>query len=158
MNRKRSFLTSWMYPAMAIIALLGGSKVFADNPECAGTSPYVCVFKAGDDPVPGVHFIFDFTDPGNPDITLKTGNLGWKVWSQVSVSDTTPANIGDIKIDATLPADVFEMSLLNATGGPGAANVGSIILSDPDPLWTGHSSITTGEITGDLTNRLPRPP
>ncbi len=65
----------------------------------------------------------------------------WSVWSQVSVSDTTPANIGDIKIDATIPTDVFEMSLLNATGGPGAANVGSILLSDATN-WTGHSSIT----------------
>ncbi|MCH8150345.1 MAG: hypothetical protein IH987_20605, partial [Planctomycetes bacterium] len=76
----------------------------------------------------------------------------WSVWSQVSVSDTTPANIGDIKIDATIPTDVFEMSLLNATGGPGAANVGSIILSDG--VWTGHSSLLGGHITGNLTGGL----
>ena len=142
MNRKSIFLRSCIYAAMAVIALFGGSDVLADNPECAGSSPYVCVFKNGDDPEVDVDFEIDFTDPANPVITLLTGNLGWKVWSQVSVSDTTPANIGDILIDATLPADVFEMSLMNATGGPGAANVGSILLSDLDPLWTGHSSIT----------------
>ncbi|MCH8150575.1 MAG: hypothetical protein IH987_21800 [Planctomycetes bacterium] len=141
--------------AVAIIVALGADTTSAGQ-ECNGTSPRLCVEMDGVQPQVNVHYLLDLNAPNGPEITLIAGNTGWKVWSQVSVSDATPANIGDIKIDATIPADVFEMSLLNATGGPGAANVGSIILLDG--LWTGHSSLTAGHITGNLTNGWSHPP
>ena len=143
MNRKSSFLTIWIVAAMAVMALFGRSDVLALNPECAGSSPYVCVFKNGvePDPEPEVDFRFDLTVPANPVITLLTGSDEWQVWSKVNSTSSTPGDIGDILIDASATTDNFEVTILDDLGGPGAANVGSIILSDATN-WTGHSSIT----------------
>ena len=149
MNANRNFLGGRACPVMAATSLSLGLNMASAAPVCddnGGLSPYICVDKDGVPAVHGFHFVRDFSDPANPDITLFTGNLGWKVWSQVSVSDTTPANIGDILIDASVAGDDFEVAILDDLDGPGAANVGSIILSDA-ANWTGHPFIANERAT-----------
>ena len=127
-----------------------------DNPESGANRPDICVdWDQGDQPTEGVDFDVFFADLANPDVTLATG-AAWNVRSKDNAGN--PANIGDIKIDATVVTDSFDLAITDnsggfGVGGPGAANVGSIILSDPTN-WTGHSSITAGQITGDLAGDL----
>jgi len=43
-------------------------------------------------------FAFDFgVDP--PDVEFRTGNNGWRVWSQKSWTDNTPANLGHTRVN-----------------------------------------------------------
>ena len=125
------------------------------DPYCSdnnGNSPYVCVDKDGPDPIPDVNFAFDFqADPDNPDVTFWTANDGWKVWSQVSETNETPANLGDLKIDPTLPTDNFSVTVAHGEA-PGAANIKSIVLDDEN--WEGYSNLTGGRMSGDLTGDL----
>jgi hypothetical protein len=118
-----------------------------------GSGPLVCVNWSGPGfPVADTNYVLTATDPNNPDVKLLTGNDGWAVWSQVSRTDDTPANLGHITIDPTSPTENFSVTLAH---GPlhGAANVTSISLVDAG--WTGQSNIPnlgiTGQLTGDLT-------
>lgn len=114
----------------------------------AGNSPWVCVSHPDLNPPTSQHFTFSFADTSNPDVVLKVGG-DWTVSSQVDDEDDTPANIGDISIDPAVDSDEdFSLTLLNGTGA-GAANVATIDLDDSD--WTGHSSITDGHISGNLS-------
>ncbi|MBU0719426.1 MAG: hypothetical protein KJ749_14355, partial [Planctomycetes bacterium] len=132
------------------------SSVATGDPWCTdnnGASPWVCVNKSGVPPEPLTDFVFAFTDPANPDVTFITGNDGWEVWSQVSETVATPANLGHVKIDPSQPAYNFSVSIAHDTGVeilPGAISVKSIVLDDTDPSWTGYSSITSGHISGSL--------
>ncbi|MCH8146977.1 MAG: hypothetical protein IH987_03160 [Planctomycetes bacterium] len=113
-----------------------------------GSGPDICVdWDLTGQPDPLFDFALNFSD--NPDVTLRRG-AAWNVRSKDDSGN--PANIGDIKIDATVVTDSFDLAITDnsggfGVGGPGAANVGSIILSDDvvgpnnDP-WTGYSSIT----------------
>lgn len=131
------------------ICCILSSHATADE-ACAGTSPRVCVKKSGA-VVEETHFTFGFTDPDNPDIELITGASDWEVWSVVSVSDSTPANIGTLSIDQTAGSGDFVVKIANGTGF-GAANVGSILLQPPTD---DYSSIAAGsKINGDLTGNL----
>jgi hypothetical protein len=112
-------------------------------------------------PIPDTHFTFDIvTDPNNPDVTFKAGSTTpWRVWSQVSAADTTPANLGDLVLDASGTSNIYTVEIKNPNvcpGGicnPGAANLASALLNDED--WTGHSSIASGSrITGNLTGNI----
>ncbi len=140
---------------LAIALTLVVAKVCYADPFCddnSELSPYVCVDKDGPDPVPPFDFVFDFqTDADNPGVTFFTGNDGWVVWSQVSETDETPANLGAIGIDPTLPTANFSVTVAHGEQ-PGAANVGSIVLETDE--WTGHSSIAGGRISGGLTGDL----
>lgn len=131
-----------------------GVKVARAGETCAGTSPYVCVERADlNDPPPveGQDFSFDvFTDPAMPDVTFKTGSsTPWRVWSQVSVSDTTPANLGDLFIDSSGSTDNYTVEILNpneCSGGvcnAGAAN-----------LKTGSDATGNMVIGGDNNGRV----
>ena len=157
-----------LFTVIAVVGFLFGHN-FAlaverclDNPESGPNRPDICVDwdKTGK-PDEGLDFVVVFVNHlANPDVILSTGPA-WNVPSKDNAGN--PANIGDIKIDATVVTDSFDLAITDnsggfGVGGPGAANVGAILLSDPDPLWTGHSSITTGEITGDLTNGMTHPP
>jgi hypothetical protein len=125
------------------------------NPECdnnGGASPYVCVKKSGADPVEDVNFEWDFTDADKPGVTFKTGDTNWEVWSQVSDTDDTPANLGDLKITPSAQSsEDFDVKIANGTN-PGAANLGSAVLTAAN--WTGSSSVKGGRITGDLDGAL----
>ncbi len=126
-----------------------------DNP---GTGPDICVDwnVPGEQPALGFNFDLNFSE--NPDITLRTG-AAWNVRSKDDSGN--PANIGDIKIDATVVTDNFDLAITDnsggfGVGGPGAANVGAILLADLNGVgpnndtWGGRASITTAHITGDL--------
>jgi len=120
-----------------------------------GNSPNVCVaWSQQSDPVPDVHFRFVFSDPDNPDVELRTGDSGWVVWSQVSDTNTTPAALGDVTIDASVLTDDFSVTIAQSATVAGATTVGSLNLKDPNPNWTGFSSIAGGEITGNLNGDL----
>ena len=116
-----------------------------DNPETGANLPDICVDwdVPGEQPLLGIHFDVFFADLANPDVTLATG-AAWNV--RAKDDSGNPANIGDIKIDATVVTDSFDLAITDnsggfGVGGPGAANVGSIILSDATN-WTGQASIT----------------
>lgn len=124
---------------------------------CAGTSPRVCVERADLSP-PDIDFDFslDFTDTSNPDVTFKTGHStnAWRVWSQVSATDTTPANLGDLFIDSTSSTDNYKVEIRNPNNdNPGCANLKSAVLRDATS-WTGHSALTASEIAGNLTEEV----
>ncbi len=118
-----------------------------------GNSPLVCVNWGG--PVPPEHnldFVIDSaTDPDNPTVTFRTGNDGWVVWSQASRTNDTPANLGHIKVDPTLPSSNFSLAVAHGPS-PGAADVSSISLIDTG--WTGQSNLVGGTIAGDLGGDL----
>ena len=130
------------------------SACFCD--DNGGNSPLVCVYWEGPvAPEAGSDFAFDFvTDPDNrdnPDVTFFTGNDGWRVWSQVSWTENIPANLGDIKIDPTLPTDNFSVTIAHGASD-GAEDVASIALVDEG--WTGESNLPGGSIAGDLLGDL----
>jgi len=123
--------------------------------QCDGTSPYVCVdWDEGGNPIRDTDFSLDVTtDPDYPVVTFFTGSLTWKVWSQVSSNDTTPDDLGDIKIQNSDTDDFAVLIKNDTTGGAGAHDVKSIILHDPN--MSGGSSIADGSrITGQLENGL----
>jgi hypothetical protein len=122
----------------------------ADN---GGNSPLVCVDWAGGlPPQSDQDFHIDFvTDASNPGVEFRTGNNGWKVWSQISRTNSTPANLGHIRIDPTLPTSNFSAKIAHGPL-PGAANVASIELVKSG--WTGHSNIASGSIVGSLHGDL----
>ncbi|MCH8146979.1 MAG: hypothetical protein IH987_03170 [Planctomycetes bacterium] len=125
-----------------------------DNPESGANRPDICVdWNQTGQPTLGFNFDVIFTDLANPDVTLFTG-AAWNVRSKDNAGN--PANIGDIKIDATVLSDAFDLTITDGAvpPGPGAVNVGAILLNDPDPLWTGHSSLLGGHITGDFSGEL----
>jgi len=115
------------------IAALGPFPICNDN---AGNSPLVCVGWANADPPDAqTDFVLDFgSDPNSPGVVFRTGNDGWKVWSQESWTDYSPANLGHIKIDPDLTMANFSLEIAHGLS-PGAANVASMILVDPDPLF-----------------------
>ena len=153
--RNRTILNVFAFLTVAL-STVSSARVCRAAPVCsnnAGNSPSVCVDWNGiDDPELNFDFRFDFTDPANPGVTLLTGDPGWMVWSQLGGVYIIPGNLGAIKIDPTLPTDNFGVELASPVGQPGAANVGSIVLSAAN--WTGNSSISGGEIAGNLTGDL----
>jgi hypothetical protein len=139
------------------IAALGPFGICNDN---NGNSPLVCVDWDGElPPVRNVNFTIDtISDSENPNATLYpnvtfvTGNDEWNVWSQVSRSDATQANLGHIKIDPDAGSiDNFGVTVAHGAS-PGAANVASIALVKTG--WTGESNLPAGRIAGDLTGDL----
>jgi hypothetical protein len=154
-----NLVTSNLNRVIVITAMLATS--YESGPTCfaaavcdddGGNSPYVCVDRSGATPVEDFDFRFDFvTDPANPKVTLLTGNTGWVVWSQVSSSDTTAANLGAIEIDPSSASENFSVTVANGAL-PGAKDVGSMDLTAVG--WTGFSSLSGGEITGNLTGDL----
>ena len=145
MKTKPSFQ---MFFVMLCSAFLAVASVRATEicPTNSG-GPDICVDWNGLPPIPIEDFDFEVdyvTDAANPTVILKAG-AAWNVRSKDNAGN--PGNIGDIKIDATVVTDSFDLAITDnsggfGVGGPGASNVGSILLSDLDPLWTGHSSIT----------------
>ncbi len=129
----------------------GGGRTCSDN---GGNSPYVCVeWNQGTNPVPNTNFEFDFSDAAKPDVKFRTGDSGWKVWSQKTDTDTTPDNLGDLTIDADVLTDDFEIRIANGPTGAGAVSIASLELKDPNVNWTGFSSVsgsTAGALAGDL--------
>jgi len=124
----------------------------ASDPECF--TPLVRV--EWDGPLPPAHgqdfFIDADTEPNNPNVAFRTGNDGWRVWSQISATDATPANLGHITIDPTLPTANFTLTIANGAL-PGAAKVKSIDLTK-EGEWSGHSNLSGGIIAGDLEGAL----
>ena len=81
-------------------------ELCVNNPESGANRPDICVdWDQGDQPTQGVDFEVFFTDLANPDVELKTG-AAWNVRSKDNAGN--PANIGDIKIDATVVTLVDE--------------------------------------------------
>lgn len=142
---------------LAFVCRLGSETVCLATETCPTnvSGPDICVdWNLGGTPLIFTNFEVDYaTDAANPSVTLKTG-AGWNVRSDAG--DGAVGNIGDIKIDATVLGDDFELSILDSLGGSaaGAANVGLILLEDTDVNWTGYSSITNGIIEGNLTGNL----
>ncbi len=130
----------------------------ASDPGCrcydnGGNSPLVCLeWDAVDPPEPGSAFVLDFgTDANSPGVTFVTGNDGWKVWSQVSRTDPTPANLGHIGVNPLLSTANFSLTIAHGSS-QGADNVASIALVKEN--WTGQSNLSGGSIAGDLTGDL----
>ncbi len=115
MNRTKQISASVYSCAMAIVLLASplASESYAQT--CVGGNPRICVdFITGGDPLhPG-----DFTVSGD-NLVLKKAALDWRVWSQVSGGDTTPADFGSITLNPSVPADNFEVEILNGSGGTG---------------------------------------
>lgn len=137
-------------------ALSGWIENCYDN---EGNSPLVCVnWDRPDPPIRDTNFTLD-TDPDseNPDATLNpnvsfvTGNDGWRVWSQVSRVDSTPASLGHIRINPLVSNSNFGVTIAQGPS-PGAANVASMRLVKEG--WTGRSNVSGGSIAGDLTGDL----
>lgn len=115
-----------VFVAVGGLALAGG--LAKAGTTCAGTSPRVCVERAdlnSPGPIADTDFTFDFSDSTNPDVKFKTGSTTpWRVWSQVSSSDTTPANLGDLFIDSSGSSDNYFVEIKNPNNGnAGAANL-----------------------------------
>jgi len=94
-----------------------------DNPESGANRPDICVDwdKTGQ-PTLDVNFDVQFTDLANPDVTLATG-AAWNVRSKDNAGN--PANIGDIKIDATVVTDSFDLAITDNSGGFGVGGPGA---------------------------------
>ncbi|UCC31484.1 MAG: hypothetical protein JSU86_04250, partial [Phycisphaerales bacterium] len=117
-----------------------------------GNSPLVvCVDWDGADlPEPDHDFDIDFVaDP--PDVDFRTGNHGWVVLSHVSGTIDTPGNLGNVRIDPTLPTEDFSVTIAHGDSA-GAANVASISLVGVE--WTGQSNLSGGGIAGSLLGDL----
>lgn len=128
----------------------------AGNSPCVGTNtPCVCVERADITPEQDTDFRFDFGESGYPDVTFLTGNLTWNVWSQVSASNSAPADLGDLRIDASVATHNFVVELRNPNNdNPAAVNMKSVVLKDATD-WTGYSSIALGSrIEGSLEGDL----
>ncbi len=130
-----------------------GSDLGCNCYDDGAGSPLVCVDWPGQDPP---DLLTDFVvyferDAANPDVEFRTGSNAWRVWSQVSVTDATPANLGHIGIDPTLPTDNFSVTLAHGESA-GAANVASIALVDEG--WTAQSNLVDSRIGGDLMGDL----
>ncbi|MEE9296372.1 MAG: hypothetical protein V3W34_15615, partial [Phycisphaerae bacterium] len=142
--------------AVVIVAVLlqqiSHTAIGAEQCPTNSSGPDICVDWDGvGDPLLDIHFAVDYgTDPSNPSVTLFAGAV-WNVRSENA--DSTPGNIGAIKIDATVLTDDFTLTIANGAN-PGAANVGSLVLDDTNPNWTGFSSISGGRITGSMAGNL----
>jgi len=68
------------------------------------------------------------------------------IYSTVSASDPTPANLGDITIDESVTSGDFELSIKNGSN-PGAANVRSIVLKNNNTRWNCFSTLSDAKIT-----------
>ncbi|MCH8880028.1 MAG: hypothetical protein IID34_09110 [Planctomycetes bacterium] len=145
-KRFRSCVILSMAMSCGLPTISQGGEICPTN----SSGPEICVSFDGDTPELDFDFTVDYvTDPANPSVVLKTGNLTWNVRSRVGPPPLDiPANIGTISIDPTAVGD-FEVSILNGTGA-GAANVGTINLTDAG----GYSSIEGGSISGNLTGGL----
>jgi hypothetical protein len=132
-----------------LIAFLTNAAYAETHVVNPGSGPdlYVSWSGAGN-PVEGTHFTTDFSDEANPNVELKTGNVTWNVRSQ---NGSNPGSIGAVSINPVSSTADFGLTIKNGSN-PGAANVGSIVLSHTG--WTGNSSISGGEITGNLTGNL----
>jgi len=126
--------------------------------ECAQNGgPYVCVrFDNLDDaPIENTDFSFAFDGSGNPTVTFILGDDGlgttyeWRVWSQVSSVNDTPADIVEIK---GLNAEDYEVKILQPDDDPGAEDVTTINL-DPSNA-ANYSLIEAGELAGNLSGNL----
>lgn len=115
------------------------------------SGPNICVAFDGDTPEINQDFTVDYaTDPANPSVTLRAGNLTWNVRSDDGGS---PGNIGDIILDPSSDADNFNVTIASGASA-GAVNVGSLALN-PGGTWTGYSSIgSASKISGDLTGDM----
>lgn len=159
MNRTNQICASFFPYAIAAVFLANPVVRESYAEKCVGTSPRICVdFIDGPDPV----FLTDFDVIGD-NLILIAGALDWRVWSQVSASDTTPADFGSITLNPAVNGDNFKVQLRNGTTGlAGAANVGSLNLDGTisNPNWVGYSSIResfvnysyiTGDVNGVIT-------
>ena len=139
------------------IPVLGAAvPCLAGGTDCqTGSTVKVCVVWGQPfDPVHGVDYEVDFTDPSNPDISLLKGDDAWELYAEVVGFPAVPANIGAITIDPAQDADNFGVKIAKGLE-PGAVNVGSMVLDGAsNPNWTGHSIITGGVIAGNLTGDL----
>jgi len=118
--------------------------------------PYVCVKFGAGTPQVDTDFRFDFNDPDNPDVEFITGAADWEVWSQVSSSNSTPDDLGDLTLDPSSDYEDFDIKIANGAGY-GAANVLSMNFDGTinQPGWEGYSAIKSGsKISGDLTGDL----
>ena len=134
---------------VASTMLVAVPQVCASDPTCdEDGGPYVCVaWSQGAAPEEGYDFEFDFSDPDKPDVTIRTEDLGWEVWSQVSEQDSSPAALGDLLLNPENNDDNFGVTVTGAT------TVESIVLNYTAQEWTGYSNIsvtTTGTLAGDL--------
>ncbi|MCH8879295.1 MAG: hypothetical protein IID34_05365 [Planctomycetes bacterium] len=78
--------------------------------------------------------------------------MAWVVYATLVSSPSTPANIGTLSLKEPTPGgEDFELTIANGAGA-GAANVGTINLTDAG--FTGYSSIEGGSIGGNLTGGL----
>ena len=79
-------------------------------------------------PVLGQNYTVSIIPPASPafpDVTLLTGDLGWRVWS----TDTdNPNGVGDIGVISSPAAANFAVAIVNSSGGTSARNVKAIRL------------------------------
>lgn len=129
------------------VCLAGGKTCVRDG---ADTTEICLEWSQVPDPDEGNDFEVDFTDASNPDITLKSGDVGW-ILSSEDISSGNEGNIGDIRLNPAVSTDDFEVTIANGASA-GADDVGSIDLSPAS--WTGYSTIEGGTISGDLNGVL----
>ncbi len=106
---------------LASVLVVGGSFTVAHpcvavdpDPACrAEGGAYVCVQRTTGTPVEDTHFSLDFSDPDNPSVEFITGAQDWRVWSQVSAEDDTPANLGALNVDADNTGKTFKVKVWN---------------------------------------------
>jgi hypothetical protein len=151
-----------LFTRIILVASMAGLSPSVANgsvPTCVeGTQIKICVeWSQLGSPELNVDFRVLFTDPANPSVELRTGDVGnenhpgWIVYAE-KVSDGSPANIGALTIDPSTSSENFRVRIAKGTG-PGAANVGTINLNAAS--WSGHSSLADGSrIAGDLTGNL----
>ena len=143
---KRHGIATRALSVAVIVASLGSARVLAAYPE-------IHVSWATGTPVEGYDYDVETTGEGSPDfpnVKLYTGNLTWKVWS----TDTdNPDDIGDIGVISCPAAANFGVKIENGDNdGPGAREVKAINLEPTNVA--NYSTLTGGEMTGDLTGNL----
>jgi len=149
---KRSTIRTAAMVLPTIIGL-GGHDLLA-SPVCksnGAASRRVC-FAWGkvSDPVETTDYTVDYNCQGcsdSPAVDLKTGDLGWVVYSEV-ISTGAVANIGAL---TTTDADNYGVKIAKGSGA-GAANVASMVLT---PSGDHYSSVASGSrISGSLSGNL----
>jgi hypothetical protein len=120
-----------------------------------GSGPDICVEwdPEEDNPVHTIDFLVTFADPPNPDVTLYTGSLWWRVESgNGPTREEQPATIFNIGAITSPGGEDYAVKIADGEGETGATDVESIVLT---PSGDHHSSIASGsKISGDLTGNL----
>jgi len=116
------------------LAESSASEVCKNN---SGNTKRVCLdWSQGSAPVETTDFTVDYNCGGcsdDPAVDLKTGDTAWVLYSEV-ISTGAAANIGAL---TTTDSDNYAVKIANGTG-PGAADVGSMVLS---PSGDNYSSL-----------------